>query len=213
MNGLFLDLDGTLADSLGVMRRVYFRFLSDLDRAGSDGEFDSLNGPPLRVIIERLQETHRLDGAIDDLHDRYIAQVADCYRDVAPMDGAKELLAAAQGQGWPIAVVTSNEKKLVTEWLNRTGLDAWIEVIVSGEDVAHGKPDPEPYEAALRQTRCSAPGSIAVEDSLIGATAARAAGLRTFLLQRDGPPDDADTKDFQVITELHQMIPRLSEQD
>ncbi len=210
MNGLFVDLDGTLADSLDVMRRVYFQFLSDFGRAGSDGEFDSLNGPPLRTVIERLQKTHRLDGAISDLRGHYGLLITDCYRNVEPAEGARELLVAARHHGWPAAVVTSNDKKLATGWLESTGLQEWIDVVVGGEDVTHGKPSPEAYETALRRTRCSASGSIAVEDSLPGAEAARGAGLRTFLLRPDGSPDDSETKDFHLIAGLRHIIPWLS---
>jgi beta-phosphoglucomutase-like phosphatase (HAD superfamily) len=46
-SGLFIDLDGTLADSLGVLRRVYFLFLREFDQEGSDAEFDRLNGPKI----------------------------------------------------------------------------------------------------------------------------------------------------------------------
>jgi beta-phosphoglucomutase-like phosphatase (HAD superfamily) len=42
--GMFLDMDGTLADSVSVLRRVYFRFLEKSGCVGSDTEFDALNG-------------------------------------------------------------------------------------------------------------------------------------------------------------------------
>jgi phosphoglycolate phosphatase-like HAD superfamily hydrolase len=38
--GLFVDLDGTLADSLGLLRKVYFRFMEKFGRKGSDSEFN-----------------------------------------------------------------------------------------------------------------------------------------------------------------------------
>jgi phosphoglycolate phosphatase-like HAD superfamily hydrolase len=58
--GLFLDLDGTLADSLGVLRRSYFRFLREFNQEGSDAEFDRLNGPKLSEIIGTLQREYHL---------------------------------------------------------------------------------------------------------------------------------------------------------
>src|SRR5271166_2066937 len=56
--GLFLDLDGTLADSLGVLRRVYFCFLREFNQEGSDAEFDRLNGPKLSEIVGALQKKY-----------------------------------------------------------------------------------------------------------------------------------------------------------
>src|SRR5688572_8005467 len=57
---LLLDFDGTLADSLGVMRSVYDQFLLSHDKEPSDAEFESLNGPPLFEVVRRLKCTHGL---------------------------------------------------------------------------------------------------------------------------------------------------------
>lgn len=56
IRGLFLDLDGTLADSMPVMRETYFRFLARRGAQGSQEEFDSLAGRPLSDISVILKE-------------------------------------------------------------------------------------------------------------------------------------------------------------
>jgi phosphoglycolate phosphatase-like HAD superfamily hydrolase len=58
--GLFLDLDGTLADSLSLMRANYDRLLARHDRQGSDAEFDRMNGPPLSLVSQELIRAHGL---------------------------------------------------------------------------------------------------------------------------------------------------------
>ena len=84
---LLLDLDGTLADSLGVMRGLYFRFLGDLGRKGSQAEFDALNGPPLDEVIERLRTSHGLEGSPEELRDAYLDAVGAAYESVEVMPG------------------------------------------------------------------------------------------------------------------------------
>ena len=54
-SGLFLDLDGTLADSLTALKNVYYSFLAAFGASGNEVEFQRLNGPPLGEIIERLR--------------------------------------------------------------------------------------------------------------------------------------------------------------
>jgi beta-phosphoglucomutase-like phosphatase (HAD superfamily) len=53
---------------------------------------------------------------------------------------------------------------------------------VSGDDVRHGKPDPEGYVLASQRAGCPPSRILAIEDSQQGARAALAAGLKTFLL-------------------------------
>ena len=63
------------------------------------------------------------------------------------LEKAKEL-------GCVVAVVTSNSSLRTRRWLDAAGLSRWVDVVVSGDDVRHGKPDPEGYVLATRRTGC-----------------------------------------------------------
>lgn len=181
--GLFLDLDGTLADSLAVLRRVYFRFLREFNQEGSDAEFDRLNGPKLSEIVATLQLAYSLPGAISDLLTVYNRLIDTAYcNEVLPQPGSRELMETAANKGWILTLVTSNFGWHARSWLKRVGLDSLVGLTVSGEEVNRGKPWPDIYELALVRSGCVAGKSIAVEDSVLGASAARTAGLRTFLI-------------------------------
>jgi HAD superfamily hydrolase (TIGR01509 family) len=178
--GLFLDFDGTLADSLPAMRQAYGAFLGVFGREGSDAEFEALNGPPLRVVIERLKAAHGLEPPLPELTALYRRGIADASPLIRPAPGAAELLAAARGEGWAAAVVTSGPREPIAGWLARFGLA--VDLVIGGEDAPPGKPDPAPYLLALQRTGCVAARSIAVEDSFKGAVAAIAAGLPTWMV-------------------------------
>src|SRR5215475_6438574 len=147
---LFLDLDGTLADSLPVMRAAYVGFLGRFGRPADDGEFASLNGPPLPEVVRRLQEAHGLPGTLDHLVVTYQSIVDDAYAGVAPTTGAPELLAAAKREHWIVGVVTSSSARRTRQWLQRTGLAGDVDFVVAGEDAPRGKPHPDPYLLALQ---------------------------------------------------------------
>lgn len=189
--GLFIDLDGTLADSLPVMRTVYGRFLAHLDKPGSDAEFARLNGPPLAEIVADLARTHAIDRPVAALREIYWRLIEDAYREVLPRPGAADLLRTACAHGIPVGVVTSSASRLTRTWLRAVGLNDLVDVVVGGDEVERGKPDPEPYRRALERTGCAASASLAVEDSLTGARSAIAAGIPTVLLAEsavDAPP-------------------------
>jgi HAD superfamily hydrolase (TIGR01509 family) len=170
------------------MRLAYQRFLADFGVLGTDEEFAALNGPPLFEIIDRLKAAHGLAEAPARLAERYEAAISDAYLDVAPAAGARELLSALQRRGCKIGIVTSNDGPLTNTWLATVGLDGLVDFVVSSDMIKRGKPDPEPYLLAAQRAACAPDSIIAVEDSVTGARAARAAGIATFLLRPAGAP-------------------------
>lgn len=183
--GLFLDLDGTLADTLPILRRAYRDFLARFGAASSEREFDSLNGPPIPAIVARLKTAHRLPGDEAQLTALYRGLVEEAHGAAAPQDGAAALVTAARARGWAVAVVTSNPHAATRTWLARVGLADHVGVIVGGDEVACGKPDPEPYRLALARAACDAAASVAIEDGVQGALAALGAGLPTWRIGDD----------------------------
>ena len=180
--GLFLDLDGTLANSLPAMRTAYARFLHRFGQTGSDAEFDSLNGPPLDRVVATLAVTYELAPPLDELIAIYRDTIRGVYDEVVPNDGAGQLLGTAKRLGLKTGVVTSNSAALTSAWLRRVGFLELIDTVVTGDDVSLGKPSPEPYLLALERSGCLTTASLAVEDSPAGARASIAAGIQTFFL-------------------------------
>jgi HAD superfamily hydrolase (TIGR01509 family) len=179
---ILIDLDGTLADSLSVMREAYQRFLGDFQVCGTDNEFSSLNGPPLVEVVRRLKAAHALPYDADTLATKYFEIIDELYRRVSPSIGATQLLSAAKAHDCRVAIVTSNSYERTSSWLARVGLTGFVDFIVSGDQVKYGKPDPEPYLLASRKVDCPVNRIIAIEDSIQGATSAIGAGLYTYLL-------------------------------
>jgi HAD superfamily hydrolase (TIGR01509 family) len=189
LRGLFLDFDGTLADSLPAMRRAYGAFLEGFGAPATEAEFEALNGPPLAVIVRSLKAAHGLPPDEAALAQVYRARIAEAAAETRPAAGALDLLEAARARGWTVAVVSSASRPAIESFLARHRLDALVALVVGGEDVAAGKPDPEPYAQALRRTGCAAERSLAVEDSFSGAAAALAAGLPTWMVGEGKAPE------------------------
>ena len=181
---ILIDLDGTLADSLAVMRSAYQQFLEGFQVQGTDDEFASLNGPPLHEVVRLLKANHRLAGDADALTAQYFHVIDQLYEGVIPSPGARELLTKAKEHGCLVCIVTSNSTKRTHAWLALVGLAQWVDFIVSGDDVKYGKPHPEPYLLASKRVDCPITGIIAVEDSIQGAQSSIGAGLKTYLVTR-----------------------------
>ena len=182
--GLFLDLDGTLADSLTVMYEVYDRFLDHFGFRGNPDEFSELNGIPLSKGLAFLKKKYQLIPESSTLQSYYEGLIQEAYTNVSPNNGAQKLLEAATKANIKVAVVTSASTINAQTWLEQTHLDQYISVIVGYDSVIKGKPHPDPYLKAMELTGCNVSKALAVEDSQIGAQAATAAKLETYILKQ-----------------------------
>lgn len=71
-----------------------------------------------------------------------------------------------------VALVTTARKKNVLELLKFFGLESKFDVVVTGEDVKHGKPDPEGYLMAMERLGARPEQCLIFEDSSVGIEAA-----------------------------------------
>ncbi|MFC1680855.1 HAD family hydrolase [Pseudomonadota bacterium] len=196
---LLMDLDGTLANSMTVMRDAYEQFAARFGFQPTALEFDALNGPPLSQVVEELRRSHNIEEYTSRLIDWYSQMIEQLYGDVMPNDGAIDLVDAALRHACDVGVVTSNSRSRLEKWLDRCGIRNCFRITVTGDDVGRGKPHPEPYLAALELAGVRAIDAVAVEDSAQGVLSARSAKLKTFFL--NGNDDEGDL-DVHVIKSL-----------
>lgn len=180
---ILFDFDGTLVDSLAVARRAYYSFLSDHGSTGSDSEFDELNGPALHELLEILKERYRIPHPISELITDYRSILNTLYlREVSAADGALETLGELRTR-FRLGVATSNYREIVESTLKKADLYSFFSFVVTGEEVARGKPDPEIYLKALRKSGAKATEVFVVEDAPKGVEAALAAGLQVWTFE------------------------------
>ncbi len=140
--------------------------------------------------------------------DRCSERVAASYRAVdadAALPGAVELVRGLRRIGLPLAVASSSHRTNVETCLERLGVRDAFDAVVCGDDVKHGKPDPEIYLRAADPLGVSPHQCLAIEDSPAGIRAARAAGMTCWAVRteytRDLPLPDPD-RTFQSLTEI-----------
>ena len=126
---------------------------------------------------------------------------------MSPNKGARELIGVAVDEGWVVSVVSSNVGDTVAAWLGAVGLADSIAVIATGDTVAKGKPAPDLYIKALRDSGCTATVSLAVEDTVIGVLSAVGAGLPAFALVSESAHRVDWPEGVKTITGLDQLIP------
>ena len=103
----------------------------------------------------------------------------DCARGLEPLPGVIELMDALVADGVPIAVASSSPADWVVAHLDERGLLDRMVAVCSGDEVHRTKPDPALYLLAVERLGVAPGRTVAVEDSVHGVAAARAAGLRS----------------------------------
>ncbi len=180
---VFIDLDGTLADSLGVLRHAYESFLKKYGRKGSEAEFQRLNGPTTLQVAEALRTAHKIPLSVSQMRRAYIAHLADVYlKKVKPMPGADRLLASLTGKGFKVHLVTSSLRPIALKWVEARGWKRYFSTCTFGDEVKRGKPDPEIYRLAFRRARTAPESAIVIEDSANGCRSGKAAGAEVLLV-------------------------------
>jgi len=127
-------------------------------------------------VLQLMIDYHGLDATVDVL----AKETADIFTSILherleTMPGALELLDALEGARIPKAIATSSGRQFTEIVLGAFKLQPRFKFILTSEDVVHGKPDPEIYEAAASRFSISAAEMMVLEDSQNGCQAAVAA--------------------------------------
>ncbi|KKM03430.1 hypothetical protein LCGC14_1774540, partial [marine sediment metagenome] len=108
---------------------------------------------------------------------------------------------------YSLALVTGTRLEVVKKVL-QMGLDDVFKIVITGEMVSNGKPDPEPYLKAVNELGVNKKDCLVVENAPAGIASAKNAGLTCFAVQTSLPGEylkDAD-KIFQSIDELSAFL-------
>lgn len=96
------------------------------------------------------------------------------------LPGVRDALEEAQALGLAVGLATSSYRAWIEPHLERLDLYRHFDVIHTADDVAKVKPDPALYRLAVRSLGIEPGEAVAIEDSLNGLRAAKAAGLRAI---------------------------------
>ncbi len=119
--------------------------------------------------------------------------------------GIFELLDDLSARHLPLAVATSTGHPRSRRLLEAAGLMKYFSVLVSGNEIAQGKPAPDIYLEAVRRLEVEPSASFALEDSFAGVRAAHDAGLKVIMVPDLRPPtEEIAALTFRVAASLHE---------
>jgi len=173
-------MDGTLVDTEPYWIEVEHELVAEFGGHWDDEKAHSLVGKDLRDSAAILRDRGGVQLPIDDIVNRLLDGVIERVRREVPWrPGARELLAALNQAHIPTALVTMSWQRFADAVVGALPKGSF-DVVVTGDQVANGKPHPEPYLAAAAALGVRPEDCVAIEDSPTGLRSAVAAGCRTI---------------------------------
>jgi HAD superfamily hydrolase (TIGR01509 family) len=179
------DMDGTLVDSEKLwdvaMDALYARLGGVLTAEVRAATVGGAADATMRIVYDDLglpADTAAMTASAHWLHD-YISELFDT--SLSWCAGAREMLDMLAAQRIPMALVTNTPRALAERALQTIGRHYFSDVVCADE-VARGKPAPDPYRRAAALLELDPGSCLAVEDSPTGAAAAEAAGCPVLVV-------------------------------
>jgi mannitol-1-/sugar-/sorbitol-6-phosphatase len=182
VQGILFDLDGVLIDSTAGVARVWRDWAI---RHGLDPVHTAHTAHGRRAIDTVRLLAPQLDAEAE-LRDLERREIADSY-DVIVFPGAASLLTLLPPRRW--AIVTSGTRDLATHRLGVAGLPL-PERMITGSDIQHGKPHPEPYQRGAALLGLAPAVCVAIEDAPSGIRSALDAGMPVLAVPTTYPVDE-----------------------
>lgn len=204
IEAVIFDVDGVLVDSYAAHFESWKQLGRETGVTLTEEEFKESFGLRSRDVVRRWKvsdtsisisaggngdkgmrpltdtEVQRLDRR----KERIFREILE--KNFPGMDGALELIEALAAEKIKIAVGSSAPKENVDLVLNRLGVRDHVQVVVTGEDVQRGKPDPQVFLLAAERLGVPPDRCVVIEDAVPGIEAARSAGMKAVALVSTG---------------------------
>jgi len=174
------DLDGLLFDSERRTRQAWQLAMRAFGHELDDTFYTTLIGRKIAISESMVAERFGVDVDKFRQHWRTAHHALIISGPVPPRPGALALIEWLVANNLPRAIATSSIRSDAEQTLGSVA--AHFPVIVTGDQVTRGKPDPEIYLTAAAALGVPPSGCVALEDSEPGIAAAHAAGMRAMMV-------------------------------
>jgi len=196
MHAAIFDLDGVIVNTVPLHFKAWQRMFKEY---GKDFSFEDYK--------QKVDGIPRIDGAraiLRDLDRDGLQRAGDkkqgyfleyLYKEDIPVyAGTVSLIKDFKKEGLKVAVISSSKNCLPI--LKKTNLADLFNVIITGNDITKGKPDPQAFFMAADKMSAGPEGCVVFEDAVLGVEAAKRAGMRCVGIDRYGKPERLNKADL-----------------
>lgn len=201
MRAVIFDFDGVILDSEPQHEESFVRLFAAHGVSFSETP-QEFTGVGARDNIRRVYAKAGValsDEEVEKLNSERDAFYLDIIsKNARALSGAVKLVLAVKAAGFKIALASSTNSSVIDLLLPKIGLKGAFDVVVGGDQVQRGKPDPEIFLLAAKSLGVVASQCVVVEDSNAGVRAAKAAGMKVLMVRNDRILQEKDVADCFV---------------
>ncbi|HVS52674.1 MAG TPA: HAD family phosphatase [Opitutaceae bacterium] len=177
--GYIFDLDGTLIDTMPLHYRAWDEAMRTVGLKGTLDEelFYSLGGVPTKRVAELIAKHYGLTIDVAAVFHHKESLFGELQKDAKLIEPVVEI-ARRMALTRPVSVASGGPRDIVRRSLELAGLAPLFKVVVTPEDVEHGKPAPDMFLLAAKKMGVPAEKCLVFEDAEPGMRAADAAGMK-----------------------------------
>lgn len=206
VRAVVFDMDGVIVDSESYWWETRVEFAGQFGKVWSFDDQRAVMGSSTHEWTQIMQERLALEMPRDQIAAAVIGGVlARLHAHLPVLPGAVEA-ARACASAYPLALASGSPTVIIDEVMRLAGLDDVFTLRVYGDDMTHGKPDPEIYLTAAARLGVEPASCLGVEDSGNGLRALKAAGMVAVAVPSPGFPL---TDDLLALADVR--LPSLTE--
>ncbi len=183
-SSVIFDMDGLMFDTEALSTKAWLHVGEVLKihlPVAFINSFKGMSAKYSKVLFqERFGQNFDYDSA-RQMRTEYMMSYMRTYG-VPIKEGLKELLVYLQEHSVKVALATSSTQSYAQWLLEETGVKSYFDVMIFGDSVKTGKPEPEIFLTACKQLKELPHQCIVLEDSPIGVEAAYKAGCQVFVV-------------------------------
>lgn len=178
--GYIFDLDGTLVDTMPLHYRAWNRAMqhAGLKEELDEDMFYSLGGVSSRRVARIFADHYGLSVEVDKVFHQKEALFLELRAEMKLIEAVVSFARQASARGVPVSVASGGPRDIVRHTLELMHLHVIFPVVVTPEDVAHGKPAPDMFLLAASRMGVAPAECLVFEDAEPGIQAAEAAGMK-----------------------------------
>lgn len=180
VSGIIFDMDGVLIDSERQSNEGWLWAAGQLGVDMPMWLIDSFKGAPAELCCKFFDDYYK--GVIDyweakELRTRHVYKIRET-EGIPVKKGVKDIFEYIRNNGLKCAVATSTRRESAEKTLHEIGVWDYLDAVVYGDEVEHGKPEPDIFLRAAKAIGVNPSEAVVVEDSINGIKAGYAADMR-----------------------------------
>ena len=207
--GIIWDLDGVIVDSAPFHFEAWREFAAARGRVYTKGDFGKTFGMRNEDILLYVFGAKLERGVLETWSDEKEERFRHLIRgSVEPFPGVMTLVRALHMVGCQQAIASSTPLENIHLILKGLAILDFFDVIISGEDVARGKPDPEAFLKAAKAMSFDPERCLVIEDAAVGIEGAKRAGMKSIGVTNTVPRERLSSADL-VVGSLEEVDPKI----